>query len=473
MQSCLVLSTLIFNKSILTTDSDRKINHLHVAEELDSEEVLKLWIFNPNHPWLNNWNNTHKLSPLANAQFKLLIELFNRLPRCLEFMEEGIRDDSAKLKLSSARDEVIGVNNEYFQSLIDYVFNEFGMMYKKNTFPDSNLLMALLQREEVNYEKSHQIQDHLRDSTLVNNLDPPGSQLIPVASIVPLYSGALKKSYSDVIAGELVDIVDGIKKKITNFHNAGDLLEYLGSQWIKFKCLVLRENKRSLSILDFFMISKVNKRISGAIFVHLQDLMISIPRELRDFKIVEHEDLTISTWDGNLGKDAFFEKLKNLKVDAFTPLQLHQFHKREAFDLLMIVYDNIGKKPILFFIDYKSKDDLPKGKQMNELSKRNPTKSLRLPGNGKQYNHMKDDVLCYFKNRIEKKDVVESSVLQSFTNGDYYYIYFTIHYEEDIESFHQDKAIVLTRCDTTRFFSFVFPLYRTLRGFMNKDIDEE
>ncbi len=78
------------------------------------------------------------------------------------------------------------------------------------------------------------------------------------------------------------------------------------------------------------------------------------------------------------------------------------------------------------------------GKKSSLFSERNPTKSLRLPGNGKQYNHMKDDVLCYLKNRIERKDVVESSVLQSFANGDYYYIYFTIH--EDVESFHQDSS---------------------------------
>jgi hypothetical protein len=325
--------------------------------------------------------------------------------------------------------------------------------------------MALLQQEEINYKNNTLIQKHLMNSTLVNK--DPSSEMIPVASIVPLYSGALKKTNSDVIASELVEIVDEIKKKITNFVNAGDLLEYLGSHWIKLKCLAMRETQRSLSVLDFFMIPKTNKKIDRSLLVDFEELIINIHKK-STVNIVEHEDLTMSTWYGNKGKDAFLEELKNVNVDSLTPLQLHQFHKGEAFDLLMIVYDKVAKKPILFFIDYQSKDELLKEKEMDDVIKGKKTKRLRLPKNGKQYNHMKDDVLPYLKKKIEPKDSVgESSVLQSFANGDYYYVYLSTHYEEDIESFNKDKAIVLTRGDTKRFFSFLFPLYITLTGFVN------
>ncbi len=100
------------------------------------------------------------------------------------------------------------------------------------------------------------IQDLLKDSTLVNTLDPIISeQITPIASIVPLYNPAKRLVTSDltsevkIIASEYLSTVNEIIKMITIHEKAGDLLEYLCSHWIKFKFITMRE---SFIFIGFF-----------------------------------------------------------------------------------------------------------------------------------------------------------------------------------------------------------------------------
>ncbi len=154
----MVLSTLIFNDAIGKTGIGRKLDYIQLPKELQSEEVLTEWLFNPKRrdgKWLEEWKYRHRFFDLNDAnpryrQFRLIVELFNRLPRCLEFLENGLDEDRQQLKYP-ANQEIIEVNNIYVQRLVDYVFSQFAKMYK-NTFPAPTLMMKFMQREEWTIE---------------------------------------------------------------------------------------------------------------------------------------------------------------------------------------------------------------------------------------------------------------------------------------------------------------------------------
>lgn len=488
VRCCLVLSTLIFNDAIEKTGSGRKLDYIQLAEELQSEEVLTERLFNPkrrNGKWLEEWKYRHRFSDFNDAnpryrQFRLIVELFNRLPRCLEFLENGLDEDRQQLKYP-ANQEIIEVNDIYFQRLLDYVFGQFAKMYK-NTFPAPTLMMKFMQKEEVDY-RDPTIQDHLEDSTLVNTLDPINSQQMPpISSIVPLYNAAKRLVTSDLtseskmIASEYLSTVNEIIKMITIHEKADDLLEYLCSHWIKFKFITMRESQRSLSLLDFFTISQTNTKLDGEIFVHLRKLMIKIPETMRGIEIIDHSNLQptpkrksdfVQLMNGETvkvkvkvnvkGGEKIKEKMADYKmndVGPSNPIQLHTFHKSERFDVLLIVYD--GSKPLLFFIETKSW----------ETSLEDPQSPLALPST--QYEKFRDKVVEGIR---ADNTSVKSVTMKSLLDGNYYFLYFTTF--DDLQSFNREKAIVLTKEDTERFFSFMFPLFRALRGFMRNKAKKE
>lgn len=488
VRCCLVLSTLVFNDAIEKTGSGRKLDYIRLPEELQSEEVLTEWLFNPKRgdgKWLEEWKYRHRFFDLNDAnpryrQFRLIVELFNRLPRCLEFLENGLDEDRQQLKYP-ANQEIIEVNDIYIQRLVDYVFSQFAKMYK-NTFPAPTLMMKFMQREEVDY-RDPTIQDLLKDSTLVNTLDPINSeQMTPIASIVPLYNAAKRLVTSDLtieskmIASEYLSTANEIIKMITIHEKAGDLLEYLCSHWIKFKFITMRESQRSLSLLDFFTISQINTKLDGEIFVHLRKLMIKIPEAMRRIEIIDHSNLQptpkrksdfVKLMNGETVKvkvkvnakdgEKIREKMVDFKmndVGPSNPIQLHTFHKGERFDLLLIVYD--GSKPLLFFIETKSW----------KKSLEDPQSPLALPST--QYEKFRDKVVEGIRT---DNTSVKSATMKSLLDGNYYFLYLTTF--DDLQSFNREKAIVLTKEDSERFFSFMFPLFRALRGFMRNKTKKE
>ncbi len=199
------------------------------------------------------------------------------------------------------------------------------------------------------------------------------------------------------------------------------------------------------------------------------------------------------------GKEEFIDAINQLPdVSAANPIQLLQFHKDEYFDLLLVLYDQ-SKEPLLIFIDFKSKQEMVEFTSSSfpasSVSAFSPTafhgtrnqrsrpsligniavtqkpirkwKKSDLPKKGKQYDHIKD-IIRFAQNRCIDKDansqiIIESSALESFVKGKFFYLYITSQEYDKSFSVEKEKVIVMSRSDSQKFFSFMFPLYRTLK----------
>jgi hypothetical protein len=464
---CLILSTLIFSNSIVTTDSGRPIGHLLLAEELDSQEVLNSWIFNPQHTWLEKWFVSHELTENSMIKFKLIVELLNKLPRCLEYMEIGISNDRENFNFPVTGP--IRVDSSYYQKLILYILESFRLQYK-NSFPSPGVMMAVLQSEIIDYPKNI---DHIKDSTFSNTYDPM-KDFIPVASVISLYNGATRAS-GDPVASALVKIIENIITRITTFKKSGDLLEYLGAQWCLFKFLVLRKSLRQLTLQDFFTLSG-DSEIEPAVLSKLNNIVVHVPEECPPIGITKHPELKYSTWrnpNQNFplqGTDDFTEVLNKITDVSFeSPVQIHQFHDGECFDLLLVFFDQRKNKPFLVFIDWKSKYGTPNTPSITTEDDGNssscssrPTQQGKPPGH--QFVHLTENVIPYINDQVMQNLVqMQSSALQALSDGDYCCIYLTTG-QEGQKSFSRGKAVVMARRDSEKFFSFLFPLYKSLRG---------
>ncbi len=255
MVKALIVSTLIFSDSVVTTWSGRPIRSLKLSEELAAEEVYHRWLFISHHTWLQSWKNSHGNFKSKKDKFILFIELFSRLPRCIEFMERGMAND--RKLLGYTRTEEIVVDSIYFERLLRYVLDQFSTMYMKGAFLELPLLIALLQEQPVQYHNNPSLQTHLMNSTVVNNFDPLSKNIHLIASFVGLYHGARTtrdNTENPAITQFFLRMSDNLIDKVIYSENHGDILESLGLNWIIFKLLVFQQAAFSFSLLELFML---------------------------------------------------------------------------------------------------------------------------------------------------------------------------------------------------------------------------
>jgi len=153
------------------------------------------------------------------------------------------------------------------------------------------------------------------------------------------------------------------------------------------------------------------------------------------------------------GMKAFIQDFNKVNVTEDIPAHFFVPNPDEAFDLLMIFYNQAKpSEPIVLFIDFKSR--------VKVVSSHKDVEGY-IP-NIKQFQQV-EKIEKYLKKTTNTK--WNSNVIKSIAQGNYLYITLTAHHGNSFSQPDNPNLLIANNENASKtYFSFFYPLYQALRA---------
>jgi len=344
--AALVISDLGFLPDDLSTPfSSRSVAVLELPARLCSEKIVSTWWFPPDEPI--------KLTPEQQNFFELIAASLNNMPRAVEIAVDFLRVEANK--------EEFAVDlKTLFNRLFEHISNVALARYTP-VAPHKEVLFAAFFREKVALDKM--LLESFMRSVVTNPLSKDafrkGSFVVPDVSLVLLNLLALSSSDKDTsvkLIGESIrELLDTMS---LSYRDTGDVLETAVLQALKVR-LMLAFNVEEITLarlcglskvfgreqavkeLKLFWSANVNVATAEAMFAPLGTNWYS-----NKVDVLHH--------DSHKDSAAFLAELDSFQVSEQLPVRILRPNKQEAWDMCVVSYNSVTKKPFYVFFDCKS-----------------------------------------------------------------------------------------------------------------------
>ena len=325
---CMSSSTI---SAIKTTMSERPVISLHIPSELNTTCIIKEW-----------W----KCSEEDESRLLYVAACIHSLPKAVEIVQIFLTMYSNRTKDSSFM-------NDLFKDLHDKL--SFGYIWY--TFPHDDIIFSILFAKKI--ESDSYVQGLIAYSILLNSMEtssPKLANMVPISSFTVLAGCRLQEG--NELQRETIqlytDMLQDIVYMAGNNSNERILYKSFFANWMKYRWKVAKISLPIVRVQEFLGIKKIfikktlfkNKRNVKNVNKLLNTIVSwSYPTSL-DFSY-----LNINSMQDPM---SHLKEVKRIKVNSFYPITVRKGAMNDAFDLLFVIYQGIGLKPLLFYIKYPS-----------------------------------------------------------------------------------------------------------------------
>eukprot|EP00930_Biecheleria_cincta_P049628 TRINITY_DN34824_c0_g1_i1.p1 TRINITY_DN34824_c0_g1~~TRINITY_DN34824_c0_g1_i1.p1 ORF type:complete len:579 (+),score=110.99 TRINITY_DN34824_c0_g1_i1:30-1739(+) len=408
LNATLVISSLALSPLGVTTSS-RSPTVLELGS-LDSENVTKQW-----------WRRD-------DPEFKLVAAALADTPRFLEY---------AAAFIGQLPEETV-VNERLIKELFQYVRQQIPTRLETQLPEAMELYTAffaeIMARNEI-------VMDRIQKGIFVNSLTAAemvqtevAPQITPIPSLFALSAAAKGTTPSSDFAELLGEFPEAIALK-----EEGRPLEWCARWWLRVR-LATAAGRRNFPLEKLLGVEGAKfdaATVKTPMRKALRAVRFDVPSTFNDVRTQLPTGRITQSYNN---KAQFFQDLADVGVSFTEEVLLLESAKREAWDLLLAVFDATANKWFLAFIDMKAKgafDDSTQAEHVRSL----------------------------FDEAQKREDVAASSLLQAFKEGRYCYVYLTT---ADGESSASETAISLRRSDTSRWFGPLARVHDAIREALRK-----
>jgi len=463
LNAALVVSSLKVRPIAVTGSSGRLIKVLTIPEVLNSAEIVDKWVLDSRIPSIQKWKqskrNKSELMYLNEVQkLNIATEIVSALPRAIELFADVIHR-------AIMSDEAITFDTKRMKNVLQDMFKSVEEFLPITRFPSPNKLYCLVFEAITHYDEESV--ELIATSVFVNSIPKLSSNYpkvnttyIPRSSIVSMKSSS--ETSTSLVAKQIRKTINDLFDLVSSYKNAGDILEFLGKEMIMIRYNAALDANASITIEDLLGFSaSPEPNDFGSIESDLLSFPITFPEKFSPSKakyerVIKFRDSSYH----QRGMDELIDFFQSqIEVSVKNPFQVIIPHPQECFDLLIVLYNSKDPtKPLVLFIDYKSRAE-----SVLQLLGQMQTKDANgyIP-NEAQFIQLKK-IASNLKRQLESTTQPPSYVSSSITNGSFLYVTFST-YRGRYAFSHGSNFIVATNSTTSSFFSFFYPLYRTLRS---------
>ena len=382
----------------------RRVNALDIPSALNPTRILKEW-----------WRCTKE-----DERIMLYVAAcVNSLPRAVEMIQIYLERNSNRPKDSS-----------FMKDLFEYLKISLAGRYIWDTFPDDNVLYSILFAKEIKLDSD--VQRLVARSILLNSIE---TSLEEEASIVPISSltvlAGCQNQEIKVLQRHTIKLYSDLLQEIVVLAGKGSTegipSGFFFANWMRYRWNVASTSKNSVCLGEFLGIrnDRLQNIPEGAIKNALSTIFTTSGPVWYDFSY-----LTINS---RIDPAEHLREIYSIKVNEMSPVATRKGANGDIFDLLIIIFQSNGLKPLLIYIDHKSaKPDNPESVDDNNSTSM------------KQYNGVKETceaanvpfIFCYWTH--------DPGFLQTFNDTDDCFVL----KEEECKSFFGPMWPIYIACNS-------------------------
>ena len=394
-------------KVLGTTLSGRPVRAVDIPSTLSTTRILKEW-------WRFTKEDEHIMLYVAAC--------VHSLPRAVEIVQDFLIRNSNRQ-----------IDSNFMVGLLDDMKISLARRYDWDTFPGYNVLYSILFAKEI--KLNDDIQKLIARSILLNSIE---TSLEEEASIVPISSLTVlagcrnqQKNHLQLQTTQLyTDLLQEITDLAGNKSTEGIPFESFVAKWMKYRWSVANASNKSACVGELF-------GIRDDLITEIQYQNVRIKNLFRTtFTTSEPDcdDFTQRIICSRVDPAGHFREVNSIIVNEICPVAARRGTIGDTFDLLIIIYQGNGLKPLLLYIDHKS----PKPDNTESVNNYNSTETM------KQYKAVKE--MC------------------EAANVPFIFCYWT-EYPGCLQTFKDtDDCFVLREEEFKSFFGPMWPIYIAYRS---------
>ncbi len=471
----LVVSSLSLSP-VGKTSSSRSITPINSPMELNSSQIVdEVW-----KPRMETFFDHHNVSRNTRADLYRRLEIIassmNSIPRIVEDATTAIEEQLQVQSPPAGFRSIYEWFHQFVHSVIDKMKRTLAVKYLPTTISLNHLYPVVFDKL-IGLANPHiPVMELIEHSAYTNTIksfplleaDAKKVTIIPTASFAWLTkddTGCLQDAEANGILRNMASIMKTVTVK---GQKEGKLLEEFVHDFLMLRLLVLSSTSmpvresicdRPFCIYDLLSIPREKFRfLPGAIKSKLNKRIGEVDY---DEGIEPHTMENKLCYNGNGSiPDAWLDEIQSV-LSGRNRFYVIKGHPDDAFDCLLVYYPE-GEDPYFYFIETKSKD-LSIGTKAREGEEKV----------SHQYKIVNDTIGRLFPvstnlvNERNSPSAPYTAVRRALQNRQFLYIYLTTHPQPF--SHKEDFCVVLGDCETKRFLSFAYDVYRAARTTNSKE----